>query len=245
MQNSAPFLTILLLILMAGFAVLFPFALEVHCIQKVCEHFRIYVLDDFRNQAVRVVRAPLVYLLCAAGDIVEIHIGHFCIIVFSYSRLVAVQQGIVLVYDDGIGDGQLGFLVHIGKLLQHGLAVFVDSNNLSGSVTQYAADFIGRLPLGSVQNHSKQELHAERGDDEISLSYPIHPVDKVECEVVALLGKLGRLGSQLQFFVRIVLRIIPSDFFAGDAPDKYGRHGRNKSEVFHYNTSVKIYRAKS
>ena len=29
MQNSAPFLTILLLILMAGFAVLFPFALYI------------------------------------------------------------------------------------------------------------------------------------------------------------------------------------------------------------------------
>ena len=170
---------------------LFPLTFEIHRVHQVCKHIGIYVLDDFGNQAVCFVGTPLVDFFCSAGIIVEIHIGHFCIIVFSYSRLVAVQQLILLVYDYSIGNGQLGFLVHIGKLLQHGLAVFVDGIHLSGSVTQYAADFIGRLPLGTVQNHSQQELHAERGNDEIYQSCVIHPVDKVECEVVAFPGKLG------------------------------------------------------
>ena len=165
-------------------------------------------LNYFRNELVGLLGAPLIDGVGRTVLVGEIQVGYLGLIVPVYIRLVAVQQYIILVHYNGIGNGQSGLFVQRGELLQHGQGVLVHGIHLTGTVAQYLTNFIGRLPLRPVQNNSQQELQAKRRNDKVLLGNVIHPIQQVESKGVTLLRKLGRFRAQIQGLVGVVRRIV-------------------------------------
>ena len=69
--------------------------------------------------------------------------------------------------------------------------------------------------LCTIQHHTQQELHAQRGNDVITLRHSIDSVDEFDGEIIALLHELCRFGGKFKRLVRVVLIIVPANFFAG------------------------------
>ena len=191
-----------------------PLALEIQGVEKICQHVRAHLVQHLGNHPVRLLVAPAVDGFQRACAVEEIQIGHLCQVVFADSALVTVFQRILFVYKDGICNGKFCLLVQRWQLLHHGEAVFVHGVHLTGAVAQHLADFIGGSVLCAVQQHPQQELHAERGDDEVFFLRRVDAVEEIKCESVALPGEFGRFGGKLQGLVRVVPGIVQAGLFA-------------------------------
>ena len=228
-SRPAGFIHELLLLRVGRLEFVDPLALEVHCIEQVGEHVGIDFVQDLGNQAVGVVGAPAVDGLERSGAVGEVQVGDFGVVVFPHGGLVGVQQRPAVIHEEGVGHREGGLLVQLRQLREHRPAEFVHSVSLPGAVAENVADFIGRRSLRPVQNHSKQDLHAERGDDEIPFLFGVDPVDEFEGERFALADELGGAGGEIQGFVSIV-GIVVGGLLAGS---EKGQERGEEDEVFH------------
>ena len=106
----------------------------------------------------------------------------------------------IFVVENGIGQGQVCFLVELGQLVEQQPEVVVDFGGFAVAVTQHPADFVGRLSLCAVEQHAKGHLQAERGDEPVGLFFVagvgVDLADKAVGKCVAVRDQGALLGGQ-------------------------------------------------
>ena len=212
----------------------FPLALEIQGVEQIAEHIDTDFIQNFRHHSVRMVRAPLVDFLHGSIAVGEVHTGNECFIVLANRFLITVQQRILMVDHDGIGDAQGSLFVQFRELLQHRQAILVYGIDLTFPISEHCAYFIGGFPAGAVQNHPQQELHAQRGNDIVLFCAVIDSADVVEGERKALLDEISRFRRNLYFLVGVVRFIIFIFYLlTGDSNHKQAGRYSQSAHPFH------------
>ena len=178
--------------------------------------------------------APAVDGFQRTGVVGEIQIVDPCGIVLPDDIPVRIKQRPAVIHEDGVGKGEPCFPVHGGKLAEHRSGKFVHGVRLRWPVTEDLADFFGGLPPRPVQDHTQQELKAERGNDIVTGGRRPHAVNQVEGEGMAFFDKTGGAGGQFKRLVGIIL--ILGRLSAGETGQERG--GGKKGDRFHKHSSI-------
>ena len=177
-----------------------PLALEIERVDQIGQCEGIHFVQNGRNHPFRLFLAPIVDGAGRGFGLGKIEGLQLRIVTFVDGIAERSLEGDVLVVENGIGQGQVCFLVELGQLVEQQPEVVVDFGGFAVAVTQHPADFVRRLALGAVEQHAEGHLQAERGDEPVGLFFVagvgVDLADKAVGKCVAVRDQGALLGGQ-------------------------------------------------